>query len=136
MVAVDLNLKTVLGGSRRGGGGAFSGKHILKYPARLMLKYVCILKSYICVKNYILIVSHKNPLYLMYNNRTVSILSTNYAVCSSGERLASHDNIFYCRGSKHFGRLYFCSGPYLILPTIEWQIQQLCQHDFIFRISR
>ena len=98
----------------RGGGG--SGWHILKYPARLMLKYVCILKSCgsICVQNVlklniralsiiiimeglsglidlfslvyahctsylspctesILIVSHKYPLYLMYNNRTVSI---------------------------------------------------------------
>ena len=59
-------------------------------------------------------------------------------MCSSGERFASHDDIFDCRGSKRSGRLYLCSGPYLILPTIEWQIQHLCQHDFIFRfrISR
>ena len=66
-------------------------------------------------------------------------IHANYITCdkpSSGERFASHDDIFNCRGSKRSGRLYFCSGPYLILPTIEWQIQQLCQHDFIFRISR
>ena len=53
-----------------------------------------------------------------------------------GERFASHDDIFDCRGSKRSGRLYFCSGPYLILPTIEWQIQHLCQHDLMFIISR
>ena len=28
-----------------GGGGEFSEKHILKYPARLMLIYVCIFKK-------------------------------------------------------------------------------------------
>ena len=117
---MELNFMTALGGSGRGGWG-FSGWHILKYPARLMLKYVCILKSCICVKNVlklniralsliiveglgglidlfslvyahctsyltpctecILFVSHKYPLYLIYNNRTVSILSTNCAVC-------------------------------------------------------
>ena len=44
---------------------------------------------------------------------------------NSGERFASHDDIFDCRGSKRSGRLY-----------CEWQIQHLCQHDFIFRISR
>ena len=33
------------------GGGSFSGWNILKYPARLKLKYVFILKSCICVKN-------------------------------------------------------------------------------------
>ena len=38
-----LNLITSLGGSGRGGGAL--------YPARLKLKYVCILKSCICVKN-------------------------------------------------------------------------------------
>ena len=42
---------TSLGGSGRGGGGSFSGWNIFKYPARLKLKYVCILKSCICVKN-------------------------------------------------------------------------------------
>ena len=35
---------------RAWGGGSFSGWNILKYPARLKLKYVCILKSCICVK--------------------------------------------------------------------------------------
>ena len=44
---------------------------------------------------------------------------------SARKRFASHDDIFDCRGSKRSGRLYFCSGPYLIVPTIEWQIQQL-----------
>ena len=33
------------------GGRGISGWNILKYPARLKLKYVCILKSCICVKN-------------------------------------------------------------------------------------
>ena len=36
---------------RAWGGGSFSWWNILKYPARLKLKDVCILKSCICVKN-------------------------------------------------------------------------------------
>ena len=76
------------------------------------------------------------------------------AVCSVGIE-SNHD---YCKGEGHQLMSKFNSGislshtlyvltvrsgiretsargPYLILP-IEWQIQQSCQHDFIFRISR
>ena len=53
-------------------------------------------------------------------DREIETNNTNLECCSSGERFASHDDIFDCRGSKRSGRLYFCSGPYLILPTIEW----------------
>ena len=93
---------TALGGSGcdgwGGGGEDFSGWHILKYPARWgggggqVDVEICVYfkKLYFFVKNVlklniralsILIVSHKYPLYLMYDNRTVSILSTNCAVC-------------------------------------------------------
>ena len=84
MVAVDSNLMTALGGSGGGGGGAFSGWHILKYPARLMLKYVCIFKSCIFVKNVLELNIRALSIIIVEGlGGMIDLLSLVYAHCTS-----------------------------------------------------